>query len=171
MGSLQEIRVETSLKLLGFSEMSIQDVERYTGLGRAQAERARERDYSEPFVLADPRAPLQLLEQSVRRRGLTLVKGGRFYHLMGGNDKGRAVRWLADRYRQDTPQLVTIGLGDSPNDLPLLENVDIPVLVMKPSGMHEIWRAEKEVFYTEGIGPAGWNEALLTLLEKEEPHE
>lgn len=164
--ALKEIREETRLNLIGFSEMSVQDVVRYSGLDQAQAGKAQKRDYSEPFILVDTEAPLQALEQSVKRRRLTLARGGRFYHLMGDNDKGRAVRWLTARYRKENPNLVSIGLGDSPNDLPLLDNVDIPVLVKKPSGRHEVWRTEKEVFYTEGIGPAGWNEALLTLFKK-----
>jgi mannosyl-3-phosphoglycerate phosphatase len=169
--SLREIRAETGLNLIGFSEMSVEEVGRRTGLDPARAEQAKKRDYSEPFVLVDPAAPLQVLERAVERRRLNLAKGGRFYHLTGENDKGRAVRWLTARYRKENPNLVSIGLGDSPNDLPLLENVDIPVLVKKPSGRHEVWRTEQEVFYTEGIGPAGWNEALLTLLKKEERDE
>jgi mannosyl-3-phosphoglycerate phosphatase len=169
--ALREIRDETGLQLLGFSEMSVAEVGRYAGLDPAQAEQAKKREYSEPFLLVDPGVSLALLEQSVQRRRLNLARGGRFYHLMGGNDKGRAVRLLTALYGKANPNLFTIGLGDSPNDLPLLENVDIPVLVKKPSGGHETWRGEKEVYYTEGVGPAGWNEALLTLLQKEERHE
>jgi mannosyl-3-phosphoglycerate phosphatase len=164
--ALREIREETGLNLISFSEMSVADIGHYAGLDPAQAEQAKKRDYSEPFVLVDRGAPLQVLEQAVQRRRLTLVRGGRFYHLVGDNDKGRAVRWLTARYRKKNPNLVSIGLGDSPNDLPLLENVDIPVLVKKPGGRHEAWRTEKEVYYTRGIGPQGWNEALLTLLPK-----
>jgi mannosyl-3-phosphoglycerate phosphatase len=171
VGSLRQIREETGLNLIGFSEMSLEEVRRYTGMGKAQAVRARKRDYSEPFIVVDQEAPLELLEQSVKRQGLNLARGGRFFHLMGDNDKGRAVRFLSALYQKENPNLVAIGLGDSPNDLPLLENVDIPILVKKPSGRHEIWRGEKVVYYTVGIGPAGWNEALLTLLKKEEWHE
>ncbi len=169
--SLQEIREETGLKLIGFSDMSVEEVEQATGLGRDLAELAKQRDYSEPFLLADEGLPGHLLEQAVRRRRLNLVQGGRFFHLMGDHDKGRAVRYLTTLYGKETPDLITIGLGDSPNDIALLENVDLPVLVKKPSGGHEVWRGEKEVFYTQGMGPEGWNEAILTLLNKEERHE
>jgi mannosyl-3-phosphoglycerate phosphatase len=169
--SLQELREETGLKLIGFFEMTVEEVERATGLSRDLAELAKQRDYSEPFFWVEEGAPLILLERAVRRRRLNLVKGGRFFHLMGDNDKGRAVRYLTTLYGQETPELVTLGLGDSQNDIPLLENVDLPVLVKKPSGGHEVWRGEKEVFYTQGIGPEGWNEAILTLLNKEERHE
>lgn len=164
--ALREIREETALHLIGFSEMSVEEVGRYAGLDPAQAEQAKKRDYSEPFIMVGQSAALDLLDRSVKRRRLQVVKGGRFYQLTGENDKGRAVRWLTSRYRKKNPNLVSIGLGDSPNDLPLLENVDIPVLVKKPGGRHEAWRTEKEVYYTRGIGPEGWNEALLTLLLK-----
>jgi mannosyl-3-phosphoglycerate phosphatase len=165
VGALREIREETGLNLIGFSELSVADLGRYAGLDPAQAEQAKKRDYSEPFVLVDSAVPLQVLEQAVKRRHLNLVKGGRFYHLLGANDKGRAVRWLTALYRKECPDVITIGLGDHSNDLPLLENVDIPVLVKKPAGRHEAWPGNKPVVLTEGIGPAGWNEAILTLLE------
>jgi mannosyl-3-phosphoglycerate phosphatase len=164
--ALREIREETALNLIGFSEMSVEEVGRYAGLDPAQAEQAKQRDYAEPFIMVGQSAALDLLDRSVERRRLQVVKGGRFYHLTGENDKGRAVHWLTARYRKKNPNLVSIGLGDSPNDLPLLENVDIPVLVKKPGGRHEAWRKEKEVYYTRGIGSEGWNEALLTLLPK-----
>jgi mannosyl-3-phosphoglycerate phosphatase len=169
--SLRDIREETGLKLIGFSDMTVEEVERATGLGRGLAEKAKQRDYSEPFLLADESLPSYMLERAVRRRQLNLVKGGRFFHLMGDNGKGRAVRYLTRLYEHEIPDLVTIGLGDSQNDISLLENVDIPVLVKKPSGGHEVWRGEKGVFFTDGIGPEGWNEAILTLLNKEERHE
>ena len=57
-----------------------------------------------------------------------------------------------------------MGLGDSLNDLPLLEAVDIPRLVRKPGGVFEREIAGKRIRITEGIGPAGWNQAVLEAI-------
>jgi mannosyl-3-phosphoglycerate phosphatase len=169
--SLQEIREETGLPLLGFSDLSVDQVGERSGLERSAAALAKKREYSEPFLLEEEIPSLELLKRAIRRRKLTLAKGGRFFHLMGDNDKGKAVRLITSLYRERNPGWKTIGLGDSPNDFPMLENVDFPVLVRKKDGTHEPWKGLKGVFVTSGTGPEGWNEALLTFLQKEEPYE
>ena len=43
-------------------------------------------------------------------------------------DKGVAVRTVIDIFKSNSAEeLTTIGLGDSENDLPMFEQVDIPV--------------------------------------------
>ena len=45
-------------------------------------------------------------------------------------DKGVAVRTVIDVFKSNSvKELTTIGIGDSENDLPMLEQVDIPVLI------------------------------------------
>jgi mannosyl-3-phosphoglycerate phosphatase len=64
---------------------------------------------------------------------------------------------------------LTIGLGDSLNDLPLLESVDIPVLMGNKDGSCEQSIEEKlEVRRAEGIGPRAWNRAVLDLIDRHE---
>jgi mannosyl-3-phosphoglycerate phosphatase len=169
--NLQEIREETGLPLLGFSDLSVDQVGERSGLERSAATLAKKREYSEPFLLEAGIPSLELLERAVRHRKLHMVLGGRFYHLMGGNDKGKAVRLLTTLYREKNPDWTTIGLGDSPNDFPLLENVDFPVLVRKKDGTHAPWKGQNDIFWTRGAGPEGWNEAILNLFNKEELHE
>ena len=72
---------------------------------------------------------VQRLTCETRRRGLTLSRGGRFYHLTGRNTKGLAVVLLTLLYRSSSPDLITVGLGDGANDLSMLERVDIPVVI------------------------------------------
>ena len=82
---------------------------------------------------------------------------------MGDNDKGRAVTHLAEIVRHEFGDVTTIGLGDGLNDLPMLESVDIPVLVQKPDGTYE--QTEIEVRRAEGVGPIGWNRIVMEILE------
>jgi mannosyl-3-phosphoglycerate phosphatase len=171
VSSIQEIREETGLSLLGFFDLSVDQIAEKSGLDRSAAALARQREYSEPFLLGEKNAAIDILKRAVRQKKLTLVKGGRFFHLMGDNDKGKAVCLLTSLYRERNSDWKTIGLGDSPNDFPMLENVDFPVLVRKKDGTHEPWKGRKSVFITRGAGPEGWNEALLTFLQKEEPYE
>lgn len=159
-----EIKSETGLKMAGFSEMSLTKIADITGLSRPAAQLALRRDYSEPFLFEEENQ-LAVLEGAAQRRGLKITRGGRFYHLIGHQDKGQAVRILKKLYKPPGQSLVSIGLGDSINDFPMLENVDIPILVKKKTGRYESWPGPKEIFLAPGVGPKGWNKAVLNILK------
>jgi len=159
-----EIKAETHLQLLGFSEMSLAQVVEHTGLTVKEAELARARDYSEPFLFMEQQTSLKRLKKYACRKGLNITRGGRFYHLTGDNDKGKAVSILKKLYEQKARPLISIGLGDSLNDFPMLENVEMPVLVKKKTGKYEPWTGRKEILYAPDIGPKGWNRAVLDIL-------
>ncbi len=166
--ALGEFRGHFGAKVRGFGDATVADVQAWTGLARGQAERARDRDFDEPFVWEpEPTADeVEAAERWLGDRGLRLTRGGRFWHLTGDNDKGRAVGWLtgaiADR---GGVRPHTLALGDSENDLPMLAAVDRGVLVARPGGRHLLPRPAG-VFTVEGIGPVGWNRAVLEWLEE-----
>ncbi len=162
--ALQETAQACDAVVQSFGTMTFQAIMSGTGLTLEQAIQARQREYDEPFFI-DAGDEATLLA-ALRARGLTVTKGDRFYHLTGGHDKGDAVKTLLGHYRRQQPSLISIGLGNSANDLPLLRNTDIAVLVRNPDGS---WDAEvaaqlPSVRRTDGIGPAGWREAIENLL-------
>ena len=63
--------------------------------------------------------------------------------------------------------LQLIGIGDSLNDLPMLQVVDRPVLVQKPGGGYDPDIELPGLIRAPGIGPAGWNHAVLDLLSSD----
>jgi mannosyl-3-phosphoglycerate phosphatase len=152
-------------KIRGFSEMDLREVIERTGLPQADAARARQREYTEPFIFAGNEHDQHRLEHAAEDLGLRLTYGGRFYHLLADNDKGKAVSIVAEAYRKQCPSLQTIALGDSANDLPMLKAVNIPVLIQKPGGIYD----PKIVLHSgvrraPGVGPVGWNQAVLELI-------
>ena len=101
-----------------------------------------------------------------RKLGYQYFRGTRFYHILGDNDKGLAVKVLTDIYQQEAERpLVTAGLGDSPNDFPMLRAVHVPYLVKGPDGRY----ASKSPAFVRAdeIGPEGWNSAVLKFIEEE----
>ncbi len=82
---------------------------------------------------------------------------------MGSNDKGKAVAMLIELFKRKLGEIMTIGLGDSLNDLPLLSAVDIPILVQKPEGQWEEMDLPM-LQRVEGIGPVGWRWAIEELI-------
>ena len=87
---------------------------------------------------------------------------------LGKNDKGKAVRILTGWYKREHQEgIFTIGLGDSLNDLPLLMAVELPILVKQKSGRYENRIKRKlDPFLAKGIGPQGWNQAILEVINK-----
>jgi len=141
--------------LQGFHDMSPADLAADAGLSLPEARRALTRDYDEPFILHD-RARISDLQSAIRDRGLQLVEGGRYFHLTGGQDKGQAVRILAALYEREHGDVVTVGIGDAANDVPMLDAVDHPYLVARPDGTY----ASDAYPWAGGIGPAGWNRVI-----------
>lgn len=166
--ALKEIEEELGVELRGYGDMSLEEVVRRTGLSRPEAELAMQRHYDEPFVVEGERCPLEALTQAITARGLRWTKGDRFHHLMGIQDKGEAVHYLIECYRRQADQhrdrLITIGIGNSLNDLPMLKAVKQPILVQQPDGLYEPGIKLPGLVLAPGSGPIGWNRAILSLL-------
>lgn len=167
--ALQEIAAEAGAEVVGFHQMNAREIAQNTGLPLREAELARQREFDEPFFFAgDEEAVRERFLELARARKLEIARGGRFWHLFAGSDKGRAVRELMKLYRgPGRTRLRAVGLGDSANDIPLLAAVDYPVVVQKPGGDYDPAIIEKlpRVHRAPAPGPAGWNQAVLRLLE------
>ncbi|MBN2468511.1 MAG: HAD-IIB family hydrolase [Deltaproteobacteria bacterium] len=149
----------------GFSEMSVNEIARATGLANAEAALAKQREYTEPFLFTGTEEEEKRLQENVAQMKLNLTRGGRFFHLMGDNDKGKAVIRVVQFYKKKAPGVRSVGMGDSRNDLPLLQSVDIPIVVQKPGGGYDdALQSVQGVRRAAGVGPEGWNKAVVEIL-------
>jgi len=155
------MRDRLGIAVRGFGDMSIEEIAALTGLTFEEARLAKQRDFDEPFIFPDKPADRFLKE--IEGEGLRWTQG-RFFHFMGDHHKGRAMNILRRLYEQRDGPVTTIGIGDSLNDLPLLLSVDVPVLVKKENNRHDARIDIPGLMRTEGIGPAGWNEAVIKLI-------
>ena len=162
-GALDAIRKATGLPLRGFGDMTVDEIAERCGFTRDDAVLAAKREFDEPFVLTDPDSLARVVRET-ETAGLRVVSGGRFHHLAGGSDKGRAVLALRELYVKSRGPVRTIGLGDSLNDEPMLREVDIPVLVRKPGGGHVDGLHLPGLVIAPYAGSEGWREAVLGLL-------
>lgn len=164
---LHRTAARLDVAVVGFSDMSVEEVAEACGLPLADARLARAREYDEPFrVVAGGSAARDRLRCGLRRAGLRSVAGGRFDHATGCADKGTSVAQLTALYRRVDGRVLTVGLGDSLNDLPLLGEVDIPVIVRNPAaGATAQLRRKLPAAQVTGVpGPAGWAEAVNRIL-------
>lgn len=169
---LAGLRTELGLALRGYADLSLAGIRRLTGLDEEAARRASRREYSET-LLEESFTPEALgrLQEALAACGLSGAAGSRFVTVTGhGADKGQATRLLRDLYLRQDPSLISVGLGDGPNDGPMLAEVDLPYLVRKPSGA---W-AEVDVprlVRVEGVGPAGFCKVIRELFDTDNAKE
>jgi mannosyl-3-phosphoglycerate phosphatase family protein len=156
------LRDRLGIAVRGFGDMSAEEVAGLMGLTIEEARLAKQRDYEEPFVF--PNTPDDRFLREIEGEKLRWTQG-RVFHLMGDHHKGRAVDILRKLYERRDGPVMTIGIGDSLNDLPFLFAVDRPVLVKKESGKHDERINIPGLLRTNSIGPAGWNEAVLELVK------
>jgi mannosyl-3-phosphoglycerate phosphatase len=164
---LQDIRQKQGFKFTGFNDMSTQAIMEYTGLTEEKAHAASQRQASEPLLWQDMEDRLDAFKAELAQHGLILTKGGRFHHVMSPLDKGKAINWVRDYYQTLEPdtQWISIGLGDSHNDIKMLETVDYPVLVYNPAASQPDVSQIDGIRITEEAGPKGWNKAVKDIIE------
>ena len=167
VAQLVAIEEHTRIEIRRFSKMDPPEIAKECGLSLEGAERAKAREFDEPFRILSGHP--ENLEQVVRLAegvGLTVSRGGRYHHLSGRSDKGKAVHLVCEFLRKSHGPLQSVGIGDSPNDLSMLQAVDFPVVVMRPGGGHDLQLQEglPGALLAPGVGPVGWNRAVLKLL-------
>jgi mannosyl-3-phosphoglycerate phosphatase len=167
---LHRTAADLGLTIVGFSDMSAQEIADACGLSLVDAQLARLREYDEPFrLVAGGSRSRDRLSRALRRAGLQCVRGGRFDHATGCADKGTSVAALREVYRRVDANVLTVGLGDSMNDLPLLREVEIPVIVRNPASAAaaQLRRHLRTARVTRLTGPAGWSEVVKRILTEQ----
>lgn len=162
----ENVKLEHAFTCEAFYELGVDGIIRETGLTEQQAMRANDRKASEPILWLDSEARALQFEQAMNARGLRCIKGGRFLHLMGDTGKEEAVRQLLHAYSAKWPgsQLTSVSLGDGPNDLGMLASTDIAVIIPGKHNHPMTLKSQNSILEPASPGPAGWNEAILTIL-------
>ncbi len=161
------LKTEFKISARGFHEMDTKEIQNLTGLDNVRAQTAKERGYSEPFIILNGKALPDAVFRSAGQEGFKILKGNRFYHLLGNTDKGKAVRVLRELFEQNiSADLKTIGIGDSPNDWAMLQEVDRPVVVRRTDGSYAEGLSGEFIHHTAGIGPLGWQEAVFEIIKE-----
>ncbi|MBI4746103.1 MAG: HAD-IIB family hydrolase [Deltaproteobacteria bacterium] len=157
-----KLKQELNAKVIGFGDMTAREIAALSGLTEEEATLAKERDFGEPFIFEGETDDRFL--KTIEERGLQWTQG-RFFHIMGENDKGKAVKILKHLYGKAFGEVITIGLGDGFNDLPFLKEVDYPVLIPREDGKYDPRVELPNLIKAKGIGPSGWNEEVLSAIK------
>lgn len=165
--ALADIRTELGLSYWGYADVSLPEISQLTGLEEEQAWRACQREYSETLLKFDFTPPtFAQFQAALAQRGLVCIAGSRFYTISDQrSDKGQAVRLLVSLFRRKLGSVITVGLGDSPNDAPFLALMDYAYLVQNPDRRWfslNLPHLEK----VNGVGPVGWQRVIARLFQE-----
>ncbi|MBE0425745.1 MAG: HAD-IIB family hydrolase [Nitrospirae bacterium] len=161
--TVEELRKE-GFDLRGFGDMTPGELAELANMSIHEAEMAKGRDFDEPFVFHGPEKENQKLNDSIKAKGFNFTQG-RFHHILGNSDKGKAVSILIELYKKNFDGVITIAIGDNINDIPMLEKADYPVLVQKPDESYNHHIKIPGLIKADGAGPDGWNRAINGLLD------
>lgn len=159
---LLQLKRQFGFKFTGFSDASPQQIAEWTGLTPHNAALAKMREASESLIWRDSTEKFELFRQQLEAQGLTLVQGGRFWHVMrNGSGKAEALDELLQHYVLGN-RPVTVGLGDGPNDSAMLDAVDYAVVIKGYSKNPVILQRQDKhpTYHTMHYGPEGWREGL-----------
>ena len=151
-----------------FSLMSIAEISALTGLSAEEAILAAQREYGEPVLWLGSEQQKQEFIQQLTDAGALPLQGGRFIHVSGECDKGRALSWFMAEVARQYPELqgISIALGDSQNDQAMLEVADIAVRIRSDFHPLPSLKRRDSLYTSSQLGPAGWHEVLTKLIDE-----
>jgi mannosyl-3-phosphoglycerate phosphatase len=144
----------------GFADWTTAEIATRTGLDWESAGRAGQRVATEPIIWQDSALRKEAFEARLQAEGIRCLSGGRFTHLMGVSDKADGLCEVRNLLGGPV-----IALGDSPNDEAMLAAADIAVVIPN-SHSPAIAPKASRVIYADLPGPAGWNAAILSILDE-----
>lgn len=164
LATLSALRAEYSYQFTGFADVDTQGIVEMTGLDVTAAGQAGQRNFSEPLLWQGSDDEKKQFLQQLERHHLSAQQGGRFLTVMGDTaHKGLAMDAFVQQYSDSRP-VVTIALGDSPNDQPMLDAADIAVVIKSGRSDAINLQRPQQIIRTELTGPAGWQSAMQQLL-------
>jgi len=166
---LNFISKEIDHQLIPLNNLNDQEATQLTGLEGNSLKLMRDRHWSMPFL-----NPPNYLEEKIKicckKFNVEIFKGNRMSHLLSTkSNKGKAINALKEY--SNISNIEIIGLGDSPNDLPLLLNSDIRIVIPGIDGpnLNLLDKLEDlEFILASEPNGYGWKNEINKLINKRE---
>ncbi len=166
---LNLISKEIDYELIPLNNLADSEATELTGLKGNSLTLMRDRHWSMPFL-----NPPVFLEEKIniccKKFNVNIFKGNRMSHLLSTkSNKGIAINALKEY--SNIQNIEVIGLGDSPNDLPLLLNSDIKIVIPGIDGPNlNLLNQLKDFEFTLASEPNGygWKNEINKLIIKRE---
>ncbi len=162
---LNNLSKEINYKLIPINDLSMNQIFELTGLSDQEISRALDRHWSVPFLNPPDEifAKINIICESL---DVHVFKGNRMSHLLSKEShKGYAVDKLKIYLRNSDVKI--IALGDSQNDIPLLEYADVPIVIPGKNGPNKYlqYGIDNGVFKLANAPHAkGWSNSIEDII-------
>ena len=153
-------------EIVFFDELSLKMREKFSGLSGDDLERASNRDFSILFKWHNNNEELIKLKSILEDFNLTVIKGGRFFHICSDFNKYSAMQLIMSKINNANPKKIfkTVGLGDSSNDIDMLNQTDYRCIVQSTNNISLIaGLSNKNFILSSTPAPEGWQECIENI--------
>ena len=163
---LNFLKKEFSFKF--FSEINIENAKKITNLNSSSLLDSKKRMFTDPIFWQDKENKILDFQSRLKDLKLETSIGGRFIHVSDNFNKGKSVNRFLDIIKSSCNQNpLTISVGDSHNDLSMLETTDYSCVVKNAKKKNLILKKSKNKYYSKHFAPEGWKESLNYIFKKE----
>lgn len=151
-----------------FGQLGVKGIVKTTGLSEAAATLANQRQFSEPVHWTGDNTTQAEFIQVLVDSGAQVLAGGRFLHVLDPSvSKAAALEWITQCYRDygKRDQYLSIALGDSHNDISMLEAADVAALIRSPMHQPPTLNRTYPAIVSHEMGPSGWRAAIRQILD------
>ncbi len=164
---LNNLSQNINFKLRPLNKLSDDEATNLTGLEGESLNLMRDRHWSMPFL-----NPPDNFDEDLKRLcqiyDVDIFRGNRMSHLLSKNsNKGIAIKKLLNKFKNLNVQI--IGLGDSPNDLPLLKNSNYKIVISGTKGPNQLLLNQlkgTEFSISKKFHGYGWKDEVFELVTK-----
>jgi mannosyl-3-phosphoglycerate phosphatase len=158
---------ELGVEIVGFADLTIDDVAGELGVTIVEAQLAKLREYTELIRLADEKqATRSRVFNALRRRGLRCSPTGRHHLVTATRDRAESLLTLRTLWRHAWGEPQIVGVGDSEDDVTWLQHADVAVVVrndrtgVPPRLLSKLPAAH----VTRSSGRLGWTDAIFACV-------
>jgi mannosyl-3-phosphoglycerate phosphatase len=151
------------------SELNDKQILKITNLNLDDLKNAKKRLFTNPIYWHDSKEKIFEFKSELYliKEDLCLSEGGRFLHVSDNYNKGSALKkFLSIIEKSYSSKFTTVSLGDSENDLSMLESTDYSCIVKGEKSKISL-KKKNNIYYSETKAPEGWQESMEYVFEME----
>ena len=171
-GAIDDKRKAKNIRLLEidkYNELSNERLCELTKLRLREVEKSKNRLFTNPIFWKDTNEKLLNFKSDVMKinKGLKILKGGRFLHISDNYNKAKAVKNFIKTIKSITDdRFLTVSLGDSENDISMLESTDYSCIVKRKANKISL-KKKDNIYFSKTEAPDGWRESLEFVIRME----
>ncbi len=156
-------------KFCFYSELGNESLCELTNLKLREAKNSKNRLFTNPIFWKDTNEKLLNFKSDVMKinKGLKILKGGRFLHISDNYNKAKAVKNFIKTIKSiSNDRFLTVSLGDSENDICMLESTDYSCIVKRKANKISL-KKKDNIYFSKTEAPDGWRESLEFVIRME----